>query len=474
MRNKLILLDNILNLGVGNEDNIQKIRLTRQTNGLNLFYILFAVSGGLLLKIFVPGSIYLQIIQAVAALCYLSDLVISSMKKLTLARYLTVLVFELQLFLIILFSNTWNSPVVFLIVLFPLHAALLEVSIIAHLLIAMTQVLILFLLRFFFGGADTFVREIAGIKAPEGAVIQALALFYVPVMAMVIIQIIYNENMRAREKQKEMLNQITLANKQLEIYTERLKDESLRLQAELNIAKRIQTMVLPIQSEVNLIDDLEISYIMRPADEVGGDYYDIIKIFDHVTIAIGDVTGHGLSSGIIMLMAQTAIRTIAEMKIQDPKEIITILNRVLYSNIKRIKEERNMTLLVITYKDHRYTISGQHESAIICRKNGTIETVDTLKLGFYVGLLPDIEKTLQTYQFTLDSGDILLLYSDGVTETMNEKGEQYGLEQLETAITRYNHLPTQKIKYKLIGDLYNFMGSGTILDDISLVVIHQK
>jgi serine phosphatase RsbU (regulator of sigma subunit) len=469
-----MILEGILNLGASPGDEIQHTRLIRQMNGLNAFFLLFASSGGLLLRLFIPGSVILQVIQTVAAVAYLSNLVLNANKIFNLTRYLTLIVFELQLFSIILFTNTWASPVIFLTLLFPLLAALVETSIIFHLGVALAQIGFFFVLRFFIQGTDDAIKRIAGIDANASGVIQALAIFYVPMMATVIIQIIFNENLRAREKQKDMLNQISIANKQLEIYAERLKDESQRLQAELNIARRIQTMVLPLQSEVDLIEELEISFIMRPADEVGGDYYDIIKISDFVTIGIGDVTGHGLSSGIIMLMAQTAIRTITEMKITNPKEMIAILNRVLFSNIKRIRENRNMTLLLITYKDREYTVSGQHESAIICRKDGRIENVDTLALGFYVGLLPDIEPNLATFRFSLEPEDLLLLYSDGITEGMNEKGEQFGLEQLQDAICKYRALPTQRIKYKIIGDLYNFMGSTTILDDISLVVIRQK
>jgi len=102
--------------------------------------------------------------------------------------------------------------------------------------------------------------------------------------------------------------------KQAELVTamnEQLQIENLRMGAELNVARRIQQMILPSPQELE-IEGLDIAGYMAPADEVGGDYYDVLYTDDIVTISIGDVTGHGLESGLLMLMTQTAVRTLKE------------------------------------------------------------------------------------------------------------------------------------------------------------------
>ncbi len=470
-------IEAIISFGSQQNDGVNRIRLIRQVNGLNLFYVIVALSVGIICLGFfyrTRGMFVLGIVQMAATALYFMNYLLSGFKKLDIARKLTLNVFEWHLFLVVLLTNASESPVISVIILYPLLAALVEESILFNLFIGLLQLFILLIIRFLFPGVENTILAFSNINRGVSYSLLIMGLVYFPVMGSVIMKIIFMENLRAREKQKEMLNEIGVKNKQLEVYADKLKDESQRLLAEVNIAKKIQTMVLPFQEEVNNLDNMEISFIMRTADEVGGDYYDVIKISDYTTIGIGDVTGHGLSSGIIMLMAQTAIRTIAEMRINNPKDIIMILNRVLFSNIKRIRENRNMTLLVITCKDKNYTISGQHECAIICRVDGSLEIVDTANLGFYVGLLPDIESNLNTYQFSMNQGDVLLLFSDGVTEAINEKGEQFGLDNLADMVKKYHELPTHKIKYKIIGDLYNYMGSATINDDISLVVLKQK
>jgi phosphoserine phosphatase RsbU/P len=297
---------------------------------------------------------------------------------------------------------------------------------------------------------------------------------FFPIMAAMIIELIFRENLRAREKQKVMLEEIRFTNSKLEIYADRLKDESLRLQAEVNIARKIQTMVLPSRQEIAGIDELDISCIMRTADEVGGDYYDVIKIGDTVTIGIGDVTGHGLSSGIIMLMAQTVVRTLAELRITDTRRFLCLVNKVLFANIRRIREDRNMTLAIVSYSKGSCAVAGQHESVVVQRAGGYTEVIDTLGLGFYVGLMEDVEDHVKSATFSLAPGDFILLYSDGITEAMNPAGEQFGLARICECARRYSALGAEKILAKTMKDLYNYMAETGIEDDISLVVVKQK
>lgn len=473
------LFDVLLTIGLTKESDIHKTRLTRQVNGLNSFFTVVAFSV-MVLSIFLynayhsTGILFMAILQAIATIFYASNLIFTKRGHLTRTRVVTIHVFEWHLFLCGMLLGGWRNPVIPVVTLFPLLAVLVEVSIRRHLFIALFQVSLLILLHTVFYTDEIYLKNFLNIQENVSFFLDIMGYVYFPVMAAVIINIIYKENVLAREKQKQLLNQITFANKQLEIYTERLKDESQKLQAEVNIAKKIQTMVLPGRSEISEIEELDFSCVMRPAEEVGGDYYDIIKIDDTVTIGIGDVTGHGLSSGLIMMMAQTTIRSFAQLKVTDLKQFLLLVNNVLYANINRIKENRSMTLIILTYEKGKFVIAGQHESYIIIRANGTVEDYDTQNMGFYVGLVPDISDSVNQQEFSLYKDDLLILYTDGITEAINETGEQFGLERIKTTLIKYKDLPVEKIKEKFIKDLYNFMGSNVPFDDITLMIIRQK
>jgi len=233
-------------------------------------------------------------------------------------------------------------------------------------------------------------------------------------------------------------------------------------------------MVLPGKEELGSIKDLDITCIMAPADEVGGDYFDCFKSNGTVMFGIGDVTGHGLSAGVIMLMAQTAIKTISLMGEKDMKRFLALVNRVLYSNIERITEDRSMTLSLLDYKDRTCTITGQHETVVLCKKNGHIERKDTSDLGMFVGFEPDISAHIREVRFDLEQGDVLVLYTDGVTEAVNEHSEEFGLDRLCNLVKKNHTLTSAKIVENILSELRGFIGKADVYDDISLMVIKQR
>lgn len=475
IKNKIAAaLDFMLSLGVSGSDDIQRVRQIRQLNGLNLFYTFIAGSVSIIFFVFMKSAMLLGLIQAFATLLYITNLIITSRKQIQLAQNMTIYIFEFHMFSIMLLTNAWHSPALSLIILYPLLGALLEVSIYKHLFMGIGQAAVLYSIYKFFPGLESALIYAGNITSEAVEVLNLMGGTYTPTMAAVIMSIIYSENLRARKKQKDMLIEISAANRQLGLYADQLKDETQKLKAEINIAKKIQTMVLPSAEEISGVEDLDISCIMRTATEVGGDYYDILKLDNKVLIGIGDVTGHGLSSGLVMLMAQTAIRTLAEFKKTSPSEYLEVLNRVLYANVTRIKEDRSMTLMLLTYENNRFIFSGQHESIVICRKNGDIEVTDTASSGFYVGMTPDPPVSFTTSSIRLEKDDVLFLYTDGVTEAENEARRQFGLEKLCETLKKYHNLPAEKIRDKFMKDLYNYMGETEIYDDISLVVIKQK
>ncbi|MCA9935917.1 MAG: SpoIIE family protein phosphatase [Ardenticatenaceae bacterium] len=272
----------------------------------------------------------------------------------------------------------------------------------------------------------------------------------------------------------ERTEDLQRANAEITHLNEKLKDENLRLSAELDVARQLQMMVLPPESETRAIPDLDIACYMEPADEVGGDYYDVLQVGDSTYLTIGDVTGHGLSSGVVMLMAQTAFLTLSQSGEYSIDHILASLNQVLYRNILRIHENKNMTLAVIQYDQEKFSIVGQHETVVICRKDGVVEVIDTIDLGLPVGLEEDITEFIGSQQFRLTPGDVMLLYTDGITEAENGNRQYFGMDKLTDLLVQYHDLDAKAIVDGIIKDVYAFIGTAPVYDDITMMVIKQK
>ncbi|HAG84628.1 MAG TPA: serine/threonine protein phosphatase [Cyanobacteria bacterium UBA12227] len=276
------------------------------------------------------------------------------------------------------------------------------------------------------------------------------------------------------DKVKERTAELAGANQEIAALNERLKNENLRMSTELDILRQMQQLILPKAAELEAIEELDIAGFMEPADEVGGDYYDVLHTDGIVTIGIGDVTGHGLESGILMVMTQTAVRTLKEIREQDTLRFLDILNRTIYKNVQRMNSDKNLTLAILNYASGSLSISGQHEETLVVRKGGHIERIDTMDLGFPIGLDEDIADFISHTIVQLEPGDGVVLYTDGIPEAKDINKKFYGLERLCEVVSRNWHNSAEQIKQATIDDLREFIGEQKVFDDITLVVLKKK
>jgi len=268
--------------------------------------------------------------------------------------------------------------------------------------------------------------------------------------------------------------ELAQANAEITLLNARLQTENQRMGAELEITRRLQQMVLPKTAELHAITDLDIAGFMEPAEEVGGDYYDVLQHGGMVKIGIGDVTGHGLESGVLMLMVQIAVRTLLAGNITDPKEFLSILNRVIFDSVKRMEIDKNLTLALLDYQCGVLHLTGQHEEILIVRRNGVVERLDTIDLGFMVGIEREIQPFLNHSRIHLEAGDGVVLYTDGITEAHNAQREAYGLERLSQVVSTHWAETAPQIQQAVVDDLRQHIGSSKIGDDITLLVIKQR
>lgn len=268
--------------------------------------------------------------------------------------------------------------------------------------------------------------------------------------------------------------QLESANEEISALNEKLKSENLRLGAELDIARQIQMMVLPKDKELSEVPKIEIAGYMEPADEVGGDYYDVLQDGTRIKVGIGDVTGHGLESGVLMLMVQSVARALQEKGGGDPKQFLEVLNRAIYKNIARTNSDKHLTLAFLDYEDRMVTLSGQHEEVLVLREDGETERIDTNDLGFPIGLESDISPFVATRDIHFDTGDIIILHTDGVTEAESPSGELFGFDRLSESAKRHRRGSAEQIVQGVIDDLMAHIGTQKIHDDITLVVMRHR
>jgi serine phosphatase RsbU (regulator of sigma subunit) len=246
------------------------------------------------------------------------------------------------------------------------------------------------------------------------------------------------------------------------------------LWSEIELAKKIQTCLLPTAFD-NIHPDFEITAKMLTADEVGGDFYEITTDRKgNLWLAIGDVSGHGVTPGLIMMMAQTIHATIIGNIDCNAHEIVVMTNDVLFRNVHgRLGEKHFMTLCTLKYLENgRFQHAGAHLSMIVYRqKTGECELIRTK--GIYLNFKRDISKGTESAEFFMDYGDILILYTDGLTEAQNRDGNILDIYAFVKIVKKHICQEPEVMKEMIMADVLEWSGN-VRADDMSLVIVKRK
>jgi sigma-B regulation protein RsbU (phosphoserine phosphatase) len=246
-----------------------------------------------------------------------------------------------------------------------------------------------------------------------------------------------------------------------------------RLQEEMAIATTIQTSILPASFEV---DGLEIAARMLPASEVGGDYFDVIPLpdLDVCWVGIGDVAGHGLTAGLVMMMVQSATAALVQSAPgAQPSAHVVALNTVLDENIqRRLKQEEHVTYTLFRFDpDGLVTFAGAHEEIVLWRAaERRCERIPTP--GPWLGTISDIKALAVNSTLRLAPGDTMVLYSDGITEAMDAARAQYGIRRLCAEVERLHAAPVAELRDQIIDSVTRWQA--TQRDDLTLMVIRRR
>ncbi|MDD5067049.1 MAG: PP2C family protein-serine/threonine phosphatase, partial [bacterium] len=247
--------------------------------------------------------------------------------------------------------------------------------------------------------------------------------------------------------------------------------EKERIEEELKMGRHIQLALLP--QGTPSISGLKVTGLMQPAREIGGDYYDFINLSEEekAAIIIGDVSGKGVAAGLCMAMVKTSVQIYAN-KERSPKQILLNVNYILN---KHIGGEKFMTMLYLVWEPKTSKItyaSAGHEHILIYKQKKKV--LDVIQSGgTLLGISPDIEALLEDRAILLESGDKVLLYTDGATEAHNSVKERFGLERLKTVFKEQSDRPIDFIIDRIRKEIFEFISTCPQYDDITLVGLEK-
>ncbi|MDD2891902.1 MAG: SpoIIE family protein phosphatase [Candidatus Gracilibacteria bacterium] len=265
-------------------------------------------------------------------------------------------------------------------------------------------------------------------------------------------------------------------NKSLEIlknFKEEFKAGRI-LKSEVEFASEIQRHVLKKRTVV--IPSIDIVADTKSATEVGGDSYDIIEQGDNYYIYIGDVTGHGVASGFVMMIVNALISGFSKI-IESSAEILAKTNEIVKP---RVKSNILMTLLMIRWneKEKKMYMTGAGHEYLIVYKASKNKAFKIKSGGVALGMTKNISKILKETQIAVEKDDIVVLYTDGITEARNGKNESdmmLGIDRLVEIIETTPIKTAQGIFNNITIELSKFMGYGhKQFDDITLISMHYR
>jgi serine phosphatase RsbU (regulator of sigma subunit) len=242
------------------------------------------------------------------------------------------------------------------------------------------------------------------------------------------------------------------------------QEADLRLLHELEIARQVQARLFP--QNLPACRTLDYAGICAQARHVGGDYYDFLSLGPgRLALVIGDVAGKGIAAALLMANLQAHLRSGCAMALAGPQQLLRSVNQFFYENTTA---SAYATLFFAEYDEERQSlhyVNCGHLAGLVLRHNQTVERLDSTST--VLGLFREWDCSSGECQ--LSCGDLLALYTDGVTETFNEAGEEFGEEGLLASLHRHCGLPPDKMVDAMLADVQQF-GPQEQHDDVTLIV----
>lgn len=236
-----------------------------------------------------------------------------------------------------------------------------------------------------------------------------------------------------------------------------------RKEAELSFAHEVQRALFPRHLPDK--DGLEFAAVCIPARGISGDYYDVMQFPDgRLVFAIADISGKGISAAILMANVQALLRTLSETGI-PPAEVCKRLNHHLHQVTDDSKFATFFYAEWSTAERRLSYVNAGHYAPVLL---GSLRGRQLCEGGMPLGLFPGLE--FQTGEVTLEPGDLLALYSDGITEAASKSGEEFGDERLQAEIEKHSEKPLAEIQSRVLEAVRNWAGD-ELEDDMTLLMV---
>lgn len=255
-------------------------------------------------------------------------------------------------------------------------------------------------------------------------------------------------------------------------YVEELAQEE-RIKQELQIARDVQQSFLPVKTPQ--FPNLELSAVCRPAYETGGDYYDFIPLDENrIAVTIGDVSGKGIQAAFYMTFVKGIIHSLCR-EISSPSELLKKANRLFCENARR-GTFISLVYGIIDLEEHTFHFARAGHNPIL-RINSQNDIVEELQpKGIGIGLTKDdvFDNNIEEIKLNLTTDDVLILYTDGIVEALNERHKFYGTKRLNELLKKHKRMSAKSILEELTQDVYSYIGEAKQHDDMTMMVMKLK
>jgi sigma-B regulation protein RsbU (phosphoserine phosphatase) len=276
-------------------------------------------------------------------------------------------------------------------------------------------------------------------------------------------EVVTNENLSFAEA---LGNTALFALENERLFLEEL--EKKRLESEMNLALDIQKRLLPKSAPI--IEGYDVSGLTVPSRHVGGDYYDFIKLPNGETLfVIADVSGKGMPASLIMANLQAALKVLCPLGL-SLNQLILNLNNVVYQNTSA---DKFVTLFcgILNPNEHTFHyINAGHNPPLLINEDGKLNTLS--EGGLILGIV-DYEYPYEDTTIVLSAGDLILMYTDGVTEAKSKDDDEYGEGRLENFGVSNRNLKASELTDAIYHDLQHFFTGAIQSDDITLTVLKR-
>ena len=249
--------------------------------------------------------------------------------------------------------------------------------------------------------------------------------------------------------------------------------EKERIGAELNVATKIQADMLPsLFPAFPEREDMDIFASMDPAKEVGGDFYDLFMVGeDRLAVVMADVSGKGVPAALFMVIAKTLIKNHLQNNEPVDQVLRTVNNQLCEGNEQMLFVTTWIAIIDIKTGYIEFSDAG-HEITLVLHPDGTVDEVNPAKKRPPLAAMEDMEYMMDTT--TINKGDVVFLYTDGVPEATNAEGELYGMDRLKNILQKSVGLKPQDLLVAVRKDVDEFVGDADQFDDLTMLAFQKK